>query len=164
MAFVAEDGSGLSTATSYVSLADANEYFSDRSNSSWAAATDAAKQAALVKASQFIDIVEWKGGRMTSDQGLAWPRFGVFDRDGHYLSEAAVPRKVKAAACEFAAIALTEDLIQRRTRGVLSESVAGAISVTYDQNSPDTPRDESVWGLVSDLIDGSSLMGEISRG
>jgi hypothetical protein len=56
MALVVEDGTGLANANSYISVAYADAYFTDRANAAWGTATQQAKEAALINASSYLDI------------------------------------------------------------------------------------------------------------
>lgn len=112
MAFVAEDGTGLATANSYIDVSYADTYHADRGNSSWALATEANKQAALIRASDYIDKrfgKKFRGRRQTKAQGLEWPRIGALDQDEYLLNgtEDAIPRQLKKACAEYALRALT---------------------------------------------------------
>ena len=56
MAFIPEDGTGSATATSYIDVAYADEYFTDRTVTAWSSLTNPAKQAALIAATDYIDF------------------------------------------------------------------------------------------------------------
>ena len=74
MALVVEDGTGLSTAESYISVADADTYHSDRGNALWTG-TDAVKEEALRQATEYLDATyDWKGSISLTTQALNWPR------------------------------------------------------------------------------------------
>jgi hypothetical protein len=94
MGFVVEDGTGTNPlANSYVSLAEANAYHTDRNNAAWTG-TDAVKEAALVRATDYLDQTyagRWKGEPLTDTQALAWPR----EVEG-------IPEKLKQACCLLA--------------------------------------------------------------
>lgn len=114
-----EDGTGLAAANAYVAEATADTYHLARGNTAWAAALTGAKQAAIVRASQALDGMygkSWPGVRLTSAQGLDWPRGGAYDLDGYVLS--GVPQGVADAACEAALLELT----------------AGTLAVSIDQS------------------------------
>jgi hypothetical protein len=85
LAFTVEDGNGLPTANAYVDTGYADDYFALRGDASWAAATDQAKQIAIVKATDYIDKVfgpRFLGSKAnvsdppdeTVDQALEFPR------------------------------------------------------------------------------------------
>lgn len=75
MAFLVEDGTGLTDATAYISVADADAYFSDVTNSNWSAASTSEKENAIIKATRYMEKrfgARWKGIIASSTQGLSW--------------------------------------------------------------------------------------------
>lgn len=136
MPLIVQTNLGAAGADSYVSLAEANAYFTARSNATWDAADDEVKEAALRAATQYVDtIVRYKGVRLSASQDLEWPRSGVTDWSGYEV--AGVPSRVKQATSELALRALSEDLYVDLDRGgaISSESV-GPISVSYRGDAP----------------------------
>lgn len=109
MAFVVEDGSGMSDATSYVSVADADAYFADYGVPATWPATDPAKRSLLQQATSFIDrsFGERFVGEIVRDaQRLLWPRLHAEDRAGRDIPSngaGAVPRPVVEATILVAA-------------------------------------------------------------
>lgn len=100
MTIIVEDGSGIYNANSYVSVADADDYFELRSDL-WTTLDTNAKQKALVRATDFIDThYIFRSVKLTDDQNLENPRF-----EQNRLE----PRLVKATL-EAALIALNFDL------------------------------------------------------
>lgn len=64
-------------ANSYISLAEANQYFENRDNSSaWTAAGDDQKQQVLIEATRRIDSESFRSEKLYQWQGLEFPRFG----------------------------------------------------------------------------------------
>lgn len=107
MAFVVEDGTAKADANSYVTIADADSYFADRGNTAWTGA-DAVKQAALVKATDYIEGrfgQRFIGSKKTTTQALAWPRTGAAD-----FADTAIPVGLRRACCEYAVRALSAEL------------------------------------------------------
>jgi hypothetical protein len=109
---------------SYVSLAEANEYFSSRLHAdAWAEASDADKEKALAMATREIDRQQLRGRKVNSGQALAFPRY----------PDTEVPEAVKEACCEEALALLERGNNQRRKlqqEGVQSLSL-GNMSETY---------------------------------
>ena len=122
----------------YGSIEGANAYHLARGNTAWLPSPDDGKEAALIRASTWIDGIY--GGRFPGtrtngrDQALAWPRTGAVDREGYELPVDEVPREVEQAAYEAALRefvapgSLSPDYTP--ASGVKSETV-GPISVTY---------------------------------
>lgn len=53
----------------------------------------------------------WTGTPTTTTQALAWPRTGMYDRNGNAIASTVIPQPLKDAVSEFAIIALTSDLL-----------------------------------------------------
>lgn len=111
MAFVAEDGTGLSDANSYNSLEFTDTYHADRGNASWALATLANRQAALIRATDYMDKrfgKRYRGYKKTTTQSREWPRAAALDDDGYLLSQSdALPLQLQYACAEYALRSLT---------------------------------------------------------
>lgn len=75
MTFIVEDGTSVTDANSYGTIAGADTYFTDRGVTTWTG-IDAEKQAALIKATDYIDTrfgSSVKGDAMEVDQSLVFP-------------------------------------------------------------------------------------------
>lgn len=97
MTFTVEDGTGLEDANSYVSVADADAYFTDRRRTTWVG-TDDVKKAALVNASDYVDIhweAKLKFPRLTTTQAKAFPW-----ADNDLVNP--MPVELIRATCEYA--------------------------------------------------------------
>lgn len=104
MALVVEDGTGLSTAESYISVADADTYHVARGHTTWTG-TDAVKEAALRVATTYIDgtyRTRFPGTKLTKEQALQWPRSGATDAEGWEIEETEIPTALKNATAEAA--------------------------------------------------------------
>lgn len=129
-------------ATFYGTLLDAGTYFTDRGNTTWAAATEAARTAALVRASVAIDgryEARFPGTRAGGySQALAWPRIGATTASGSAIPANVVPLPVTYAAYEAALYELatpgglspvvTTNKVKKRTK-------VGQIEVEYATGS-----------------------------
>lgn len=102
--FTVEDGTGVTGATTYLSLADAEQIVEDYGLAWASGATDDEKKVALNNGSLFIDTryPPWKGYKRLSTQGLDWPRSGVVDEDGYVVPNTSVPEDIKRATVEAA--------------------------------------------------------------
>ena len=111
MAFVVEDGTGLSDATSFASVAELKAYLDDRGRDR-SSFSDTQIQQALIRASDYIETrwrVRFKGRRLSADQALSFPRIGLYDEE-HRLVEG-VPERLKRSSIEYAFRALSSELI-----------------------------------------------------
>lgn len=130
MAFTVEDGTGIAGANAYCTVAYVSTYHSDRNNTSWASASTASQQAAILDATRYLDTFysfPW-GTRVSSTQGLLWPRKGALDYEGFAID--GIPTVLKDAVAELSLQALTTDLLAPQDRETASETV-GPVSVTY---------------------------------
>ena len=154
MALVVEDGTGLSNANSYISVAEADTYHSNRGNTEWAAATNEEKEQALILATQYLDgryRKKWKGVKSSVSQALSWPRISVYDEDGYSL-DGTIPSRLTYATAEAALAKIKgTDLTPELDRGgqVRRERV-GSLETEY---SPGAPARKALTA-VSDLLKG----------
>src|SRR5687767_15226190 len=111
MAIIVEDGTGLSTAESYITVAYADTYHTDRGQTTWTG-TDAAKEAALRRALAYLDGrygPRFNGLRkLGRDQALMWPRVGASDSEGWLIDDTVIPAELKRAQAEAALRELEE--------------------------------------------------------
>lgn len=115
---VQDDDGSETSANSYISLADADSYFSDRDNSTWSSAVDADKIIALIKAWQYIDYnFCFKGCRLTTTQNTEWPRSYAYNMCGRAIE--GIPTSLTYAQSEYALRALSDELLK---------------DITYDSN------------------------------
>jgi hypothetical protein len=136
MPLIVEDGTGLSNADAYISLADARIY---------AAAygytlpdDDTLAEIAIRQGTQYIDMQEscFGGTRLVQAQSLSWPRLGAVNAYGFEIASDSIPLQLGyatvAAADEFGAgtdVRATDD-----GKSIASEEVTGAVAVSYFNN------------------------------
>lgn len=174
MALIIEDGTGLSNADSFVSIADADAYHAAIGNSTWTG-TDEVKEQALRRASRFLsDSFKWKGYPVRGrDQSLAWPRFYVEDSEGYGIDSDEIPSEITKATNELALLELITPGTMTPTV-TLSERVkrekVGPLEVEYLNAGVDAWADRPVVTKVIDLVGGllrpggSRLQGQSFRG
>ncbi len=105
---------GGASANAYISLADANQYHLDRApaDSNWSAATDAQKNAAILKATELMDaLFEWTGWVVNETQALLWPRSGMYLRSGYSIETDELPTALTRACAEYAGQLLAGDRV-----------------------------------------------------
>ena len=117
MALIVEDGTGLSTAESYVSVATATAYFTAFGGSdAWSSLED--QEVALRKASRDLDILygaSYASTPLTTAQALLFPRVTFTDSNGRTVT--GLPKVLGQAVAELAVINATTD-----TTGVADQS------------------------------------------
>lgn len=144
MALIVENGTGLATAESYCSVADADARHAAFGNTAWTG-TDAAKEAALRRATAFMEQryrTVWKGTKLFRAQALSWPRYGAVV-DGWDVLSTEVPTDIRNACADLAVKALTTELNADQTRAVIREKV-GPLETEYSEYSPQGTRFVSI--------------------
>lgn len=159
--FIVADGVNYETANSYVSVEYADAYHALRDNTAWASKAEPAKQAALVKATDYVEQAYGPrfGGYNGRMIGLSWPRY-----DSGYADDA-IPENLKKAVCELALEALAGPLnpIYTAKQAVKRKRVEGAVDIEYRDDAPITPLRPAVIGLLSPLLVAASFNRPVVR-
>ena len=163
MTLIVETGSGASDSESYISVADATTRHTAFGNTAWTG-SDAVKEAALRRATAHIEQAyrgRFIGTRLTRDQALSWPRYGV-SVDGYDVPSTIVPAELANACADLAVRALTETLAPDQTRGVLRKKI-GPLETEYDPNSPQAKRFTAIDRMLAPYLTGSGVMVQVVR-
>lgn len=154
MTLIVEDGTGLSTANSYATVAEADAYHQSRLHTStWDAAYSTDKEAALIWASRLLDEhTNWCGTPATSTQALCWPRSSTYSKIGVLLSSTAIPADVKNATSELARRLLASDRPQSSEEGTVTSKSVGPLSISYAGSRSSAAVPDSVSWMVRHLI------------
>lgn len=131
-----EEGEGLSTATSYASVAFADDYMqANIQNTAWAEQDTETKQNLLMWASRYLDQrAVWNGKRAKATSGLRWPRIGVHDRDGTLIEQDEIPQQLQEAVVEMARYLLVSDRALERGQDGLKRLKVDVIEIEFDKN------------------------------
>lgn len=100
MALTVEDGTGIGTADSYVSLADAELILASHPDTPkvWLILTTEGKEHALIEAAKWLDAkFRFYGWARTSTQALQWPRTKNYDEKGTLMPAGTIPPILKRA-------------------------------------------------------------------
>lgn len=102
--FVVETGDALADATSYASVAEADDYLSVRpAITSWTALAPSAKEGYLMWSTRLLDQrATYRGSKYSEAGSLRWPRVGATDCDGVTIAYDEIPDDLKAAVIELA--------------------------------------------------------------
>lgn len=129
MALTVETGAGLANADALISVADAATYLTAVGDTTWVSASTAAKEAALRRATQYLDTqYTWRGVQLTSTQALEWPR-SIDIGDGRAYTWPV--RQIREACAELAVRALAGDLYADAGQTIKSEAI-GPIRTEYE--------------------------------
>ena len=163
MALITETGTGASDAESYISVADADTYHANRSNTAWASAANGSKEAALRKATGYLDgNYRFCGCPTSATQALQWPRIGVRLND-YPISPNVIPKQLQYACAELALVALSESLTAAIDAQSVESKTVGPISISYA-----TPRNggRKRYPAADDWLSGlmqSRFVADVSR-
>jgi hypothetical protein len=163
MTLVVEDGSGISTAESYISVAAAGTRHTNLGNTAWTG-TDAAKESALRRATAHMEQAyrtRWKGTRLTRAQALSWPRYGAI-ADGWDVPSTEVPTDVANACADLALKALADELAPDVTRVAIREKV-GPLEREYSPYSPQSPQYRAVDLALAPYLFGGASTSRLVR-
>lgn len=151
--FLVEDGTGLPDATSYVSVADADDILSVNPHiaEDWGALSETEKEQLLSWASRYLDMKAiWKGERAVETSALRWPRSGVVDRDEIELPDNEIPQQLRIATAEMARFLMLDDRASERSQDAISELKVDVVEIVFakDYRLPPVPM------VMHDLLKG----------
>jgi hypothetical protein len=129
-----------STANSYCTLAEADQYQDDRPavSTTWADASENNKIRALLWATQLMEsLFNWNGYASTTTQALGWPRQGLLERIDVVLDSDTVPSEVKDAQSEYARQLLVTNRAQDNDIEAqsISSIKAGSVALVFDSSA-----------------------------
>lgn len=145
----------------YGTVGEADAYHSMRGNDSWSALSTPAKEAALVRAADYIDrfFVEklasgrysslWCGKQVTTTQPRAFPRDGVTfygEAVGDNITPTAIEEASYEAALREASTpgSLLPDYTENTTSGAVVQETVGPLTIKYSDMSKE--RRDHLWG------------------
>lgn len=186
MTLIVETGGCALNANAYIDVAYADQYFLDRDNATWAAALTGKKEAAIIKATTFLDaryINRWKGRKEWPLNRLRqWPRvpdlvtdapamvyLGIYHSDLEYVfGPNEVPEPVKQACSEAALRALSGELIPDLARGgqIISQAVnLGGLSrsTTWSAGAPAVTTFGLIDGILAPVLARGASMRNVAR-
>ncbi len=156
---------GATDQNSYVTRAEADEYFDDRMHSSaWdALADDTGKDKLLITSSQMLDwYVNWKGDKATTTQAMQWPRSGAIRPDGTEIDDDVLPPEIKVAVYEQALVSISADRMADDPLAGIGQLRAGSLMIKAGAEKPNEtnadPLPDQIYRILSDLYNqGSSI-------
>lgn len=156
MALTIEDGSVVTGADSFATVAEARAYASARGVT--LSATDGDVEILLRKAADFLNSLEeqFKGERVDPLQSLVFPREGVYlFASTTEFPDDEIPELLKTAQCQLAVDAVATTLQPNGSgREVLEERVEGAVTVRYAERGSGsiTPELNKAMGILAPLF------------
>ena len=157
MALIKEDGTIIAGANAYADAADADAYQADRGRQAWADAIAPVKDAALVRATEYIEgryALRFAGEPVGDVQLLSWPRTGaVFPRTGNDFDIDKVPPDVLTATILYAeqAIGPGDDLETMTELAIVPELDDTGRTVVSKREKVDVLEEETTYSSGSSL-------------
>lgn len=147
----------LTTDESYATVAETDQYWSDRNDTDWSEALTPAKEAALRKATEWIDTsFGWIGRVKESDQVLSWPRQKAYDNEGRLRD--GVPQELKNAVSWLAKEALETELDPAADRGGdIKQVQAGSVAVEWNPGAATGKTFRHVRRMLKNIITDNRL-------
>jgi hypothetical protein len=164
MSLVVENGTGLSAAESYISVAGADARMAGLGNTNWSDLTETEKEQALRRATVYMEQAyraDWLGTRLLREQSLSWPRYGAVV-DGWAIESTLVPTEVANACADLAFKAAGGDLNEDVTRAIIREKV-GPLETEYSAFSPQSVRYRSIDMALAPFLRGGSMNARLVR-
>ena len=137
MSITVEDGSVVSGANSYLSVADADSYFTEHSSpADWSGATTGEKEAALKYATLWLDNNQkWYSCIVSTSQVLDWPRKSFVDSEGRSIGGSNVmPQALLDATAELAIEYIKSNFVEA-TENIRRERM-GSSETEYSGGGP----------------------------
>jgi hypothetical protein len=157
--FIVENGSIVAGANSLVDVAYANTYHLDRGNTGWDG-SDAVKQAALIKATDYIqEQYSFRGELVQPDQTLNWPRYGI-----PTIPYDIIPDRLKQAVCILALEVMKTPLNPSiPPNGQVKFKKVDVIETEYFAATSTTTKRPAVDGLLRQFLTGSAINASVVR-
>lgn len=131
MAIVVEDGTLVSGANSYITLAEFKAWADDRGISY---GNDSLLSQQLYRAHDYFETLRFRGLKSDELQAMQWPRDQVLI-DGYAVESFEIPKEVKLAIFELVKIEIDGDSkLAPSEREVTSEQI-DSIKITYKENA-----------------------------
>lgn len=151
--FVVEDGTGLAGATSYVSVAEADDYYVIDLNyaATWAAFTQQQKEYRLAWSTRVLDQkTAWRGDKANETQGLRIPRSGMYDWDDVLVADNVVPKQVKHAVLELQKFLAETDLTTEQGIEYVRRMEIDVLEIEFQDNTAQV----AVPRIINDILAG----------
>lgn len=134
-----EDGSQVSGANTYATLAEYDSFISDRGYSD--SRTEDQKNASLIAATDYVEGLEGKfdGSRVSSAQPLSFPRQGVY-LNGFLLGSSEIPDQLKKGQMQLSFDSIANELYSVGDGLVLTRKKTDVLERSYANGGSSNPQ------------------------
>ena len=152
-AIVVEDGTGISNANSYVSVAEADDILvTNIHNTNWFTLTSPDKEKLLVWATRLLNSkAVWYGKKTYTTSALPWPRTSVKTKDNDLIGYNVIPHQLKEATAEMARYLVEVDRTKEQERDGVTRLSVDVIDIRFDQNYRLPSLPTLIWEILSEL-------------
>lgn len=145
---IVEDGTMPTGANTYASQTTADSWAAERGVTSWAGATADEKASALVRATDYLNRLQWLGDKVDAARVFAWPRAGIVGVPGQVIE-----------ACCYLATQLNETgadpgAVQDRP---LTSIQVGPISMNWESGTTDSQTYPALGGILAGLLQSANV-------
>ena len=150
MSLLLENGTGISGAVTYITLAEARAYAAARGLT--LPASDPALEQLLVRATDYLESLraKYQGASVHGLGYLQWPRSEVFFGETE-LGQAVIPAELKAAQCQLAVDLQKFDPMATASGPAIKQKTVGPLTTIYAvSDDSGTPR--PIMPLVAALL------------
>jgi hypothetical protein len=163
--FTVEDGTGMATSNSYVSVSYADDYLVIRPHTApWLNLSSTDKEKYLMLATRTLDRrAIFRGEKVVPESALRWPRAGASDCDGVGQAYDTVPDAIKHATVELAYNFVFHDIdpsISVSTGGAIKRIKADVLEIEYQDGTQNSAGNYLPLG-INDIL---RCLGRISTG
>jgi hypothetical protein len=158
MALVVENGSVVSGANSYVTLAEYRAWANARGLT--ASDSDTVLERYVLRAMDYFEQLVFIGNKANENQPLQWPRTEALI-DGYYADATEIPAQVKRALYE--AVKVEADgysELNNQDRRTIREKI-GDIEIQYADNSENRTITPALTSALSKLVQPATVVGRL---
>ena len=156
---ILENGKMPAQANSFSSVEFADDWNTARNSELWPLDPDpetiAKKEAALIKATDYLNGLNWNGRKAAPGRIMAWPRIQAHDQDGYNIDPETVPEAVMAACSYLAGLvyggAELQPMLERGGR--IQSKAIGKLKKTYFQDANNRDVFSGLYDLLAGLVD-----------
>ena len=125
---------GGSNSTSFVTVEEADEYFSTHPfGENWFELDESQKESYLMMSTRSLSALCWTGLATSPDQALAWPRTGMIGTNGYPVPSNIIPKEIKYMTYELSFRTYSEGSTSSSSSSDqgLKRVKAGSVEVEY---------------------------------
>ena len=135
MTLIIEDGTKVTGANSYITVAEYEAWVDARFGTNHTGhGDDALVEQYILRAMDYFERLAFRGVKANEDQPLQWPRYNV-NIDGYYKDATEIPAEVKTALYELTRAEETSDGLLNEVKRKTKREKIGDIEVEYSDNS-----------------------------